>query len=125
MEIIKKFNATFVNFTDEDDVLTIGVADDAKDPDNFIIIGRYDEDDLSVNQCIGLQTDSTPYEVSDALEEVILDNTKLILKIKDDAVNKIGAKTIETVFSKQVDTHKLKYSLKLMLEGSDIKIINM
>ena len=72
MNSINKFRAIIINCTDEDDVLTVGIGDDENDPDNFIIIGRFDEDDLPVDECIGFQSDTTDYEISDAVTSVTL-----------------------------------------------------
>lgn len=55
MSNVKSLIAACINCYKENDVLIIGIGDDDYAPKNFIIIGRFDEDELPVNECIGFQ----------------------------------------------------------------------
>ncbi|CZX71013.1 hypothetical protein [Enterobacter hormaechei] len=50
MSNVKNLIAACINCYEENDVFTIGIGDDRHDPKNFIIIGRFDEDELPVNE---------------------------------------------------------------------------
>jgi len=76
MPSIKKFQALCINCSTEDDVLAIAVGDDAQEPINYFIIGRFDEDNLSVDGCIGFQTESTDYELTGVIDSILLTKKK-------------------------------------------------
>ncbi|WP_449506757.1 hypothetical protein [Enterobacter hormaechei] len=70
MSNVKNLIAACINCYEENDVFTIGIGDDRHDPKNFIIIGRFDEDELPVNECIGFQSESTEYELTDSIRSL-------------------------------------------------------
>lgn len=71
--MVKNFSASTIKCYEEDNVLVIALSDDLVAPSNFIIITRLDdEDNATVNDGIGFQTDQAEYERSDAIEKVIL-----------------------------------------------------
>ncbi len=115
-----KFNAKCVSCTDEDDVLTIGIADDKNEPKKFFIIGRFDEDDLPVDECIGFQTDSTDYELPASIESVTLDEEHFTIHIKDDMADKAGAKIFKAILPSNYDRDELVDFLAWVFEDSQV-----
>ncbi|WP_375602711.1 Imm10 family immunity protein [Enterobacter hormaechei] len=122
MRNVKKFAATCINCTEEDDVLTIGVGDDDYDPKNFIIIGRFDEDELPVNECIGFQSESTEYELTDSIRSVQLTDDKLVIVLNDDAAKKIGISEYHVDITAAKDSNSLARYLREMFDGSDVPL---
>lgn len=122
MRNVKNFAATCINCTEEDDVLTIGVGDDDYDPKNFIIIGRFDEDELPVNECIGFQSESTEYELTDSIRSVQLTDDKLVIVLNDDAAKKIGISEYHVVIPAAKDSKSLAKHLREMFDGSDVPL---
>lgn len=123
MNMTKKIDAICISCTNEDDVLTVAVGDDYNDPKNYFIIGRFDEDDLTVDECIGFQSDSTEYEIADAIEKVELDDENLIVYLNDNAALKAGAKQYLVVLKNAKEINNLKHFLKKIFEDSSIDII--
>ncbi|NUL38303.1 Imm10 family immunity protein [Kosakonia sacchari] len=122
MSKIREFIAVCVNCYKEDDVLTIGIGDDAHDPKNFIIIGRFDEEDLPVNECIGFQSDTTEYEISDAIQSVKLGADKLAIVLNNDAAIKADTKEYHVIILITKDTELLRKYLQEVFEGSEITL---
>jgi hypothetical protein len=87
---IKAFNAVCANVANEDEVLTLGVGDDAHDPQHFFIIGRFDEDELAIDECIGFQSDDTAYELAAAIEAVTLSVDTLTIRLNEAAAQQAG-----------------------------------
>lgn len=108
MSIIKNLVATCINCAEENDVLTIGIGDDSHDPKKFIIIGRFDEDELSVNECIGFQSESTEYELTDSIRSVQLTDDKLVIVLNDDAAKKLASANITWSFLLQKILNRLE-----------------
>ena len=122
MRNVKNFAATCINCTEEDDVLTIGVGDDDYDPKNFIIIGRFDEDELPVNECIGFQSESTEYELTDSIRSVLLTDDKLVIVLNDDAAKKIGISEYHVIIPAAKKFKSLAKYLREMFDGSDVPL---
>lgn len=122
MRNVKNFAATCINCTEEDDVLTIGVGDDDYNPKNFIIIGRFDEDELPVNECIGFQSESTEYELTDSIRSVLLTDDKLVIVLNDDAAKKIGISEYHVVIPAAKNFKSLAKYLREMFDGSDVPL---
>ena len=122
MRNVKNFAATCINCTEVDDVLTIGVGDDDYDPKNFIIIGRFDEDELPVNECIGFQSESTEYELTDSIRSVQLTDDKLVIVLNDDAAKKMGISEYHVVIPAAKDSKSLAKYLREMFDGSDVPL---
>lgn len=120
MNKIKEFTAVCVNCYEEDDVLTIGVGDDAHDPINFIIIGRFDEDELPVNECIGFQSEATEYEIANAIQSIQIRNNELVIVLNDDTANKAGVREYHADISTVKDTDLLTQYLRKVFDGSDV-----
>ncbi|WP_130626538.1 Imm10 family immunity protein [Enterobacter sp. A8] len=122
MSIIKNLVATCINCAEENDVLTIGIGDDSHDPKNFIIIGRFDEDELSVNECICFQSESTEYELTDSIRSVQLIEDKLVIVLNEDAVKMIGIREYHVVIPAAKDSKSLGKCLWEVFEGSDVPL---
>ncbi len=120
---IRQFNAVCVNCYEEDDVLTIGIGDDAHAPKNFIIIGRLDEDELPVNKCIGFQSDTTEYEIADAIQSVKLGADKLAIVLNNDAAIEADVKEYHVFIPMTKDIELLKKYLQEVFEGSEVTFI--
>ncbi|MDO2401953.1 hypothetical protein Q2380_22530 [Enterobacter hormaechei] len=106
----------------KNDVFTIGIGDDNHDPKNFIIIGRYDEDELPVNECIGFQSDSSGYELTDSIRSVQLTEDKLVIVLNENAVKMIGIKEYHVVIPAAKDSKSLGKCLREVFEGSDVPL---
>jgi len=117
-----KIDAICVNCSDEDDVLTLAVGDDNGDPKNFFIIGRFDEDNLSVDECIGFQNESTQYEIPSAIEYVELNDKALVVTVNDMASNEAGAKSFHAIFKTTIDKTKINQFLHAIFKDSSTKL---
>lgn len=122
MSSIKKIDAVCVTCSDEDDVLTLAVGDDKRDPKKFLIIGRFDEDNLSVDECIGFQNESTKYEIPSAIEYVELNETELVVTVNDMASDEACAKSFHAIFNTLVDKAKVRQYLHNIFKDSSTKL---
>ncbi|EPF3218280.1 hypothetical protein [Enterobacter hormaechei] len=122
MSNVKNIIAACINCYEENDVFTIGIGDDNHDPKNFIIIGRYDEDELPVNECIGFQSDSTGYELTDSIRSVQLTEDKLVIVLNENAVKMIGIREYHVVIPAAKDSKSLGKCLREVFEGSDVPL---
>lgn len=122
MSNVKNLIAAYINCFEENDVLTIGIGDDTHDPKNFIIIGRFDEDELPINDCIGFQSESTEYELTDSIRSVQLTDGKLVIVLNDDAAKKIGISEYRVVIRAAKDFKSLEKYLREMFDGSDVPL---
>ncbi|MGN7911126.1 hypothetical protein [Enterobacter sp. 22466] len=122
MSNVKNFIAACINCYEENDVFTIGIGDDSHDPKNFIIIGRFDEDELPVNECIGFQSESTEYELTDSIRSVQLTDDKLVIVLNDDAAKKIGISEYHVAIPAAKDSKSLAKYLREMFDGSDVPL---
>ncbi|MBN6399441.1 hypothetical protein M2M22_17455 [Enterobacter hormaechei] len=122
MSNVKNIIAACINCYEENDVFTIGIGDDNHDPKNFIIIGRYDEDELPVNECIGFQSDSSEYELTDSIRSVQLTEDKLVIVLNENAVKMIGIREYHVVIPAAKDSKSLGKCLREVFEGSDVPL---
>ncbi|WP_370884033.1 hypothetical protein [Enterobacter cloacae complex sp. 2015409] len=122
MSNVKNLIAAYINCFEENDVLTIGIGDDTHEPKNFIIIGRFDEDELPINDCIGFQSESTEYELTDSIRSVQLTDGKLVIVLNDDAAKKIGISEYRVVIPAAKDFKSLEKYLREMFDGSDVPL---
>lgn len=123
MNTTKKIDAVCVNCIDEDDVLTLAFGDDKSDPKNFVIIGRFDEDSLSVDECIGFQNESTQYEIPAAIEYVELNDVELVITVNDKASGEAGAKNFQAIFKSPIDKVKVSQYLRDIFKNSSTRLI--
>lgn len=122
MSNVKSLIAACINCYEENDVFTIGVGDDSHDPKNFIIIGRFDEDELPVHECIGFQSESTEYELTDSICSVQLTEDKLVIVLNENAVKMIGIREYHVVIPAAKDSKSLGKCLREVFEGSDVPL---
>ncbi|QGW86167.1 hypothetical protein EAAEB30_05485 [Enterobacter asburiae] len=122
MSNVKNLIAAYINCFEENDVLTIGIGDDTHEPKNFIIIGRFDEDELPINDCIGFQSESTEYELTDSIRSVQLTDGKLVIVLNDDAAKKIGISEYRVVIPAAKDFKSLEKYLREMFDGCDVPL---
>ncbi|EOZ4640799.1 hypothetical protein ACQRKX_003786 [Enterobacter cloacae] len=122
MSNVKNLIAACINCYEENDVFTIGIRDDNHDPKNFIIIGRFDEDELPVNECIGFQSESMEYELTDSIRSVQLTDDKLVIVLNDDAAKKIGISEYHVAIPAAKDSKSLAKYLREMFDGSDVPL---
>ncbi|ELE9705870.1 hypothetical protein HV357_12300 [Enterobacter cloacae] len=122
MSNVKNFIAACINCYEENDVFTIGIGDDSHDPKNFIIIGRFDEDELPVNECIGFQSESTEYELTDSIRSVQLTEDKLVIVLNEDVAKKIGIREYHVVIPAAKDSKTLGKYLREVFDDSDVPL---
>ncbi|QBN09472.1 hypothetical protein E2E36_05565 [Enterobacter cloacae complex sp.] len=122
MSNVKNFIAACINCYEENDVFTIGIGDDSHDPKNFIIIGRFDEDELPVNECIGFQSESTEYELKDSIRSVQLTEDKLVIVLNEDVAKKIGIREYHVVIPAAKDSKTLGKYLREVFDDSDVPL---
>ncbi|MCX4181023.1 hypothetical protein [Enterobacter sp. HSTU-ASh6] len=122
MSNVKNLIAACINCYEENDVFTIGIGDDIHDPINFIIIGRFDEDELPVNESIGFQSESMEYELTDSIRSVQLTEEKLVIVPNDDVAKKIGIREYHVVIPTAKDSNTLGKYLREMFDGSDVPL---
>lgn len=116
-----KFTASVVNCYTEDDVLVMGIGDDPTEPENYLIISRFD--DGEIDDSIGIQTHLSEMETSNAIEKVILNRTNFIVDIKAGKEEKVKASRIVVTFSNDnIDYVRLKNHLSDIFFGSSVSI---
>ncbi|PHI30600.1 hypothetical protein [Budvicia aquatica] len=116
-----KFTASVVNYYTEDDVLVMGIGDDPTEPENYLIISRFD--DGEIDDSIGIQTHLSEMETSNAIEKVILNRTNFIVDIKAGKEEKVNASRIVVTFSNDnIDYVRLKNHLSDIFFGSSVSI---
>ena len=70
---MNNFVASNIECYEENDVLVVAIGDGGADPVNYVIITRLDdEDNLSVDDGIGLQVSGLSYEVAGAIKKIVL-----------------------------------------------------
>jgi len=124
-----KFMVATVECYEEDAVLTVALGDDAFDPQNFIIISRLDdEDNETVDQCIGLQTGKSQYEAADAIKSVVLNQDYLEVLVKPEFVDHFGEAKIVGEFPlgdgvTKDEISKLRTYLSKIFTGSQVVLL--
>lgn len=125
MKEIYRFTANTIECFTENDVLTIALADDPVEPDNFIIITRLDEEDnISVDDGIGLSTPDSDYEIIGAIIAIALTENDLQLQIKPEFIEHYGSEFFQVNFDPSMRAgNKLKIledSLVSLCDGSRV-----
>ena len=118
----KTFTAVCVKRLNEDEVLTLGVGDDEHDPQHFFIIGRFDEDDLAIDECIGFQSDDTAYELAAAIEAVTLSVDTLTIRLNEAAAHQAGYREYCAKISAVQNSGELKTALLELFAGSKVRL---
>lgn len=117
-----KFTASVVNCYTEDDVLVMGIGDDPTEPENYLIISRFD--DGEIDDSIGIQTHLSEMETSNAIEKVILNRTNFIVDIKAGKEEKVKASRIVVTLNNDNINYSLFESyLNDVFSGSSVDLI--
>lgn len=90
------FFGTAINCYTENDVLIIGIGNDKVSPNQYLIISKLDEDEIG--ESIGIQTYLSDIEVVNAIDSLILKFDYLIINIKRNKENEVGALKIMVKF---------------------------
>lgn len=111
-----------VNCYTEDDVLVMGIGDDPTEPENYLIISRFD--DGEIDDSIGIQTHLSEMETSNAIEKVILNRTNFIVDIKAGKEEKVNASRIVVTLNNDNINYSLFESyLNDVFSGSSVDLI--
>lgn len=113
------FIATSVNCYVEDEVTVIGISDSDISPDNFIILTRFDEDEESVDNRIGLITHLSDIEAIHAIKQITIGRDIFILVLNNDIQITAHLNVDETDFI------QLKTYLFALLKDSHILLIEI
>lgn len=125
MKEIYRFTANTIECFTENEVLTVVLADDPVEPDNFIIITRLDEkENASVDDGIGLSTSDSDYEVIGVIVAIALTESALQLQIKPEFIEHYGSEFFQINFAPSTKAgNKLKIledSLVSLCDGSQV-----
>ncbi|MBA7847680.1 hypothetical protein HV213_11735 [Klebsiella sp. RHBSTW-00484] len=88
------FVATIVNCYTENDVPVIGIGDDPFEPEHYIVISQFIDDDENIDKSIGLQTHLAERELSAAIEKIILNVSQITIVIQKSKVADVGTECI-------------------------------
>ena len=94
------FFGTVINCYTENDVLIIGIGNDKISPNQYLIISKLDEDEIG--ESIGIQTYLSDIEIVNAIDSLVLKFNYLIINIKKNKENEVGARKIIVKF-KDID----------------------
>lgn len=110
------FLGTVINCYTENDVLIIGICNDKISPNQYLIISKLDEDEIG--ESIGIQTYLSDIEIVNAIDSLVLKFNYLIINIKRNKENEVGARKIIVKF-KDIDLVLLaKYINDIFLNSS-------
>lgn len=110
------FLGTVINCYTENDVLIIGIGNDKISPNQYLIISKLDEDEIG--ESIGIQTYLSDIEIVNAIDSLVLKFNYLIINIKRNKENEVGARKIIVKF-KDIDLVLLaKYINDIFLNSS-------
>ena len=110
------FLGTVINCYTENDVLIIGIGNDKISPNQYLIISKLNEDEIG--ESIGIQTYLSDIEIVNAIDSLVLKFNYLIINIKRNKENEVGARKIIVKF-KDIDLVLLaKYINDIFLNSS-------
>lgn len=110
------FLGTVINCYTENDVLIIGIGNDKISPNQYLIISKLNEDEIG--ESIGIQTYLSDIEIVNAIDSLVLKFNYLIINIKRNKENGVGARKIIVKF-KDIDLVLLaKYINDIFLNSS-------
>ena len=110
------FLGTVINCYTENDVLIIGIGNDKISPNQYLIISKLNEDEIG--ESIGIQTYLSDIEIVNAIDSLVLKFNSLIINIKRNKENEVGARKIIVKF-KDIDLVLLaKYINDIFLNSS-------
>ncbi|MHA3048204.1 hypothetical protein [Acinetobacter sp. ANC 4641] len=118
---MKSFYANHISCSQDDDVFTIGLADDELDPIDFVILSRIDEPDMAVNQQIGLLVNETEFEFQDVIESIRFFDTQIVIQLAADKVaEELEYTSIHIELTDQ--NEDLPRAIKRMFAGSSVQL---
>lgn len=123
------FIASSIECYEENDVLIVAIGDGGADPLNYVIITRLDEeDDSSIDDCIGLQTSETGYEVAGAIKKIVLNDSGVRVEVKPQFIKHFGGSTILVRFAggfleSEGKVSSLRNALKELFNGSAVELV--
>ncbi len=88
----------------------------------FFIIGRFDEDDLAIDECIGFQSDDTAYELAAAIEAVTLSVDTLTIRLNEAAAQQAGYREYCAKISAVQNSGELQAALLTLFSGSKVRL---
>jgi hypothetical protein len=115
-----KFLANTINCYTENEVFIIGISDDPISPNHYLILSRYDEDD--VDESIGIQTHLTGMEVAKAIKRIVLKTNTLTIEINKHNTEQVRARKMIIEFSEIDKTLLITYINNIFLNSS-VKVI--
>lgn len=110
------FLGTVINCYTENDILIIGIGNDKISPNQYLIISKLEEDEIG--ESIGIQTYLLDIEIVNAIDSLVLKFNYLIINIKRNKENEVGARKIIVKF-RDIDLVLLaKYINDIFLNSS-------
>lgn len=110
------FLGTVINCYTENDILIIGIGNDKISPNQYLIISKLEEDEIG--ESIGIQTYLSDIEIVNAIDSLVLKFNYLIINIKRNKENEVGARKIIVKF-RDIDLVLLaKYINDIFLNSS-------
>ncbi len=92
------FTGSVVSCYTENEVLTVGIANDEHEPSQYVILTRLDEHadfEEASGQAIGFQTHLSDYESAAAVAALRLDGAVMEIWIKPDSMVQVGAESVK------------------------------
>jgi len=130
MEVfMNNFVASNIECYEENDVLVVAIGDGGADPVNYVIITRLDdEDNLSVDDGIGLQVSGLSYEVAGAIKKIVLAESGLRVEIKPEFIKDFGGSAVLVKFNDGVldlagGISSLRKTLQELFNGSAVELV--
>ena len=117
---MKSFHANHISCSQDDDVFSIGLADDEFDPIDFVILSRFEEDETSADQQIGLLVNETDVEFQQVITEIRLFGTQMVIHLTDAFAEELDYDSIHIELEAPHD-HLFK-ALKQMFAGSSVNL---
>ncbi|WP_111894640.1 hypothetical protein [Acinetobacter sp. MB5] len=118
---MKSFNANHISCSHDDDVFSIGLADDEFDPIDFVILSRFEESDVPADQQIGLLVNETDVEFQHVIESIRIFDTQMVIQLTDDVAEDLEYSSIHIELADQHDD--LRKAIKQMFTGSSVNLI--
>lgn len=123
------FIASSIECYEEDDVLIVAIGDGSADPANYVIMTRLeDEDNSSVDDCIGLQTSEASHEVAGAIKKIALEKSGLRVEVKPEFIKHFGGSSIfarfdSVIFESAGKASSLRKALQVLFNGSAVELV--
>lgn len=101
-----KIKASFINCYIENEVTIIGISDNPINPQNYLIISRFD-DNNDIDNSIEIQTHLSEQKFSNVISKIIINKTTLNINIKPNKIKEVEFSNILVSFS----SNKINYIL--------------